>query len=186
MDRSTRDLCVAAASTCTAMGVLAVTLMLAAPSASASTVSDASAYCRSTKGVVETYAFADSGGHVYAKPATMCNYPDQSGTDPYGHALVDLATLYATKPTMAALAYYAKPAWDGKRRTGQPAHDYCLQLGGAPSVHGSWYLDRNAGAMGLCMFEDGSFMEEWTLFYNQGGSPRGIDLGLVLRYPNPY
>lgn len=144
------------------------------------------AYCQSTGGVPETYHYYDYSGHVYARSARVCNYPDASGTDPYGHAIVDLATLYAEKPTLAALAYYAKPAWNGKTVTGQPAKDYCLQLGAAPSTHGSYKRYRNDGESGMCMFEDGSYMEEWTLFYNQGGTPRGIDLTTVLRFPNPY
>ena len=51
--------------------------------------------------------------------------------------------------------------------------------------HGSWSLKPGGGQAGMCMFEDGSFMEEWTLFYNQAGTPRGVDLGTVLRYPSP-
>jgi putative hemolysin len=170
-------------------GVMSLGMICAAGliplAAQAQAVSEtAVSYCKSTGGKVETYRFYDGSGHEFAKPAHVCNYPDASGSDPFGHALVDLATLYAAKPTLAALAYYAKPAWDGKFNA-TPAKDYCLQLGAAPAFHGSWSLKPGGGQSGMCMFEDGSFMEEWTLFYNQAGTPRGVDLTTVLRFkPN--
>ncbi|HOE40627.1 MAG TPA: DUF333 domain-containing protein [Rhodoferax sp.] len=142
-------------------------------------------YCKATGGKVETYRFYDGGGQEFAKPAYVCNYPDPTGVDPSGHALVDLATLFAAEPTLAALAYHAKSVWDGRFNV-TPAKDYCLQLGASPTFHGSWSLKPGGDQSGMCMFEDGSFMEEWTLFYNQAGTPRGVDLGTVLRYPSPY
>lgn len=166
---------------------LTLTLAALAAPASAATppaADPAARYCQATGGTVETYRFYSSGSPAYAKPAWVCNYPDASGTDPYGHALIDLATLYATRPTLAALAYYGKPAWNGKWKT-TPAKDYCLQLGGAASLQGQWSLSAGGDQLGLCLFEDGSFMEEWTLFYNQAGTPRGVDLGTVMRFANP-
>lgn len=166
------------------LGGVAALLMVTAAGAQAAPAADAVSYCKSTGGKVETYRFYDGAGHEFAKPARVCNYPDASGTDPFGHALIDLATLYADKPTLAALAYYGKPAWNGKLKT-TPAKDYCLQLGAAPSFQGAWSLKPGGGQSGMCMFEDGSFMEEWTLFYNQAGTPRGVDLGTVMRFANP-
>lgn len=169
------------------LGLLAVAgvLALASPAARAAGAPDAAQrYCKATGGALETYRFYDGSGHAYAKPAWVCNYPDASGTDPFGHAIIDLATLYADKPTLAALAYYAKPAWNGKFKT-TPAKDYCLQLGATPSLQGQWSLQAFGDQIGMCMFEDGSYMEEWALFYNQAGTPRGVDLGTVMRFPNP-
>ncbi len=165
-------------------GAWVALLMVSVGGAQAAPAADAVSYCKSTGGKVETYRFYDGAGHEFAKPARVCNYPDASGTDPFGHAIIDLATLYADKATLAALAYYGKPAWNGKLKT-TPAKDYCLQLGAAPSFQGSWSRKPGGDQSGMCMFEDGSFMEEWTLFYNQAGTPRGVDLGTVMRFANP-
>lgn len=165
--------------------LLLLALALAGSPAQAAPFQDAAArYCKATGGALETYRFYDGSGHAYAKPAYVCNYPDASGTDPFGHAIIDLATLYAQRPTLAALAYYAKPPWDGKFKT-TPAKDYCMQLGAMPSLQGQWSLQAFGDQIGMCMFEDGSYMEEWALFYNQAGTPRGVDLGTVMRFPNP-
>jgi len=161
-----------------------VALMLAGAAAQAA--ADPASHCLATGGKAQTYRLYDAYGHVFALTAPVCDYPDTSGQDPYGHAIVGLETLNARKPTMAALAYYASLPWDGKTRTGQPAKDYCLQLGAAPTTHGAYKRKPEDGETGMCMFEDGSFMEEWALFYKQGGSPRGRDLGEVLRFPNPF
>lgn len=148
------------------LGVLVAMMMSLAAGAQAAPGGDpAVSYCKSTGGKVETYRFYDGAGHEFAKPARVCNYPDASGTDPFGHAIIDLATLYADKPTLAALAYYGKPAWNGKLKT-TPAKDYCVQLGAIPAFQGSWSLKPGGGQSGMCMFEDGSYMEEWALFYN--------------------
>lgn len=167
------------------LGALALVLTVAmAPTQAASAAHPAVSYCKSTGGKVETYRYFDGAGHEFAKVAQVCNYPDASGTDPFGHAIIDLAALYAEKATLAALAYYGKPAWNGKLKS-TPAKDYCVQLGASPSFMGSWRLKAGGDQSGMCMFEDGSFMEEWTLFYNQAGTPRGIDLSTVMRFANP-
>ena len=164
--------------------VLALSAIPALSSAAAAPISNPAAYCKAKGGQVEVYEYVSSGGE-FAKQARVCNFPDASGQDPDGHELVELSTLFTTKATLAALAYYGKPAWDGKRASGSPAKDYCLQLGAAATVRGVWKLDPASGEFGLCMFEDGSFMEEWTLFYNQAGIIRGVDLGTVMRFRNP-
>ena len=43
---------------------------------------------------------------------------------------LSLDTLFTTKPTLAALAYYAEVPWNGQGN-GNPASFYCTQLGGA-------------------------------------------------------
>ncbi|MFG2225123.1 hypothetical protein [Streptomyces sp. NPDC048644] len=91
-------------------------------------------------------------------------------------------TLSAGKPTLAALAYVNKPKPQGGG-TGQPAHDYCTQLGGTwkysdkPDV-GGW-AEKGAGNKNLhdpCMFADGSAISAWGLLYHTNGIIRGADL----------
>lgn len=180
--------CRAAAPLATAAVMLASALVAvpvqAAPEAPAGVPEAAARYCVATGGVVETYRFYSGSAQAFAKPAYVCNYPDASGNDPFGHAIIDLATLAARQPTLAALAYYAKPAWNGKFKI-TPAKDYCVQLGARPALQGQWSLQAFGDQIGMCMFEDGSYMEEWTLFYNQAGTPRGVDLATVMRFPNP-
>ena len=173
----------ASAGSRTPLGTLVALVMTmgAATVQAAPPIVSAATYCTDTGGKVENYRFYDFSDTEFGKPAWVCNYPDASGTDPTGHAIIDLFTLYAEKPTRAALAYYSKLAWDGKL-TATPAKDYCLQLGGLPTFSGSWRLKPNSGEVGMCMFEDGSYMEEWTLAYNQAGKPRGVDLRTVMRF----
>lgn len=117
----------------------------------------------------------------------FCEYiaSDGSGID------LSLDTLYTTKPTLAALAYYAQVPWNGQGN-GNPASYYCTQLGG--SEIGA--TDFNGGAwvatsgpyqiLETCVFPDNSTIDSWGLLYHSVGTIRGMDLSTVLKYANPY
>jgi putative hemolysin len=104
-----------------------------------------------------------------------------------------LSTLYSDKPTMAALAYYAKVPYGGNCR-GNPGSCYCSQLGGTDLFGGinlnggGWVLklDPVDTVLEACIFPDMSSIDSWGLTYHQAGIVRGKNLNKVLRYPNPY
>ena len=105
---------------------------------------------------------------------------------------VSLATLFTTKPSLAALAYYAETPWNGQGN-GNPASFYCTQLGGSDSfggvsaAGGGWVeLDTIDVVLEACIFPDNSTIDSWGLFYHSDGIIRGIDLSTVLKYQNPY
>jgi putative hemolysin len=154
----------------------------------------AEAYCTSTGGVVETrYA-------VYGTNNPQQDWLDLAGEEPFcrytssvDQSRIHLAvnTLYATKPTLAALAYYSETPWNGQGN-GNPASFYCTQLGGAEigatdAAGGGWVsLGGVDEVLETCIFPDNSTIDSWGLFYHSDGIIRGIDLSTVLQYANPY
>ena len=104
-----------------------------------------------------------------------------------------LSTLYSDKPTMAALAYYAKVPYGGSC-SGNPGSCYCSQLGGTDLFGGinlnggGWVMksDPVDTVLEACIFPDMSTIDSWGLTYHQAGIVRGKNLNKVLRYPNPY
>jgi putative hemolysin len=105
------------------------------------------------------------------------------------HILVD--TLYSTKPTLAALAYYAQE--QPGTCQGNPASCYCTLLGGSDQfggiglAGGGWVShDSVDHSLEACIFPDMSSIDSWGLFYYSAGIVRGTDLSKILRYPNPY
>ena len=104
-----------------------------------------------------------------------------------------LSTLYSDKPTMAALAYYAKVKYNGQCN-GNPGSCYCSQLGGTDLFGGinlnggGWVMkaDPIDTVLEACIFPDMSSIDSWGLTYHQAGIIRGKNLSRVLRYPNPY
>ncbi|HUE01622.1 MAG TPA: hypothetical protein VMR62_18775 [Bryobacteraceae bacterium] len=102
-----------------------------------------------------------------------------------------LQTLYATTPTLAALAYYAK-VQPGEGGGGNPASYYCTQLGGSDSfggvnaAGGGWVGKGSIDTvLEACIFPDMSSIDSWGLFYNSASIVRGINLATVLRYAPP-
>jgi len=103
-----------------------------------------------------------------------------------------LSTLYSEKPSLAALAYYAKvPLQDGCH--GNPASCYCSQLGGTDLFGGinlnggGWVLKGSIDeSLEACIFPDMSSIDSWGLAYHQFNIIRGKNLKKVLRFPDPY
>jgi len=102
---------------------------------------------------------------------------------------VELGTLYADEPTLAAVAYRAKVPLPPATGGGNPATAYCAHLGGSSSfgngaAGGGWVerSDPDDVVVALCVFPDGSAIDEWGLAYHADGVVRGIDLDGVLRW----
>jgi len=154
----------------------------------------AAAYCVQSGGKVIDRApiFGTNGPPsswlVLTGPRTFCQFTSPKDGSRI-HVLVE--TLYATTPTLAALAYYAKVT-PGQGGGGNPASYYCTQLGGSDSfggvnaAGGGWVgkgsIDQ---VLEACIFPDMSSIDSWGLFYDSASIVRGIDLTKVLRYAPP-
>jgi putative hemolysin len=152
------------------------------------------AYCTATGGLVEVrYA-------VYGTNNSQQNWLPLAGVEPFcqytlaadgSRIHLSLDTLFTTKPTLAALAYYAQVPWNGQGN-GNPASYYCTQLGGAEIgatdlAGGGWVATSGIDEiLEACVFPDNSTIDSWGLFYHSDSIVRGIDLSTVLKYSNPY
>lgn len=104
-----------------------------------------------------------------------------------------LSTLYSSKPTLAALAYYAKVPYGGNCN-GNPGSCYCSQLGGSDlfggvNLNGGGWVQKSDPVdtvLEACIFPDMSTIDSWGLTYHQANIIRGKNLKGVLRYPDPY
>ncbi|MBD5654189.1 MAG: hypothetical protein IAI50_03285 [Candidatus Eremiobacteraeota bacterium] len=145
----------------------------------------ASLYCAKTGGVVVVrvpeYGTNGPNALVLANPRRFCEYTakNTSQIDVLG------STLYATKPTLAALAYYAKVPPGSCE--GNPASCYCSLLGGSDSfgginAAGGGWVSSTQNVLEACVFPDESSIDSFGLFYHSASIVRGIDLGKVLRY----
>lgn len=150
----------------------------------------AAEYCAQTGGQVfmrqATYGTNDPQTQLpLAQIKPFCQYT--SATD--GSRIhVFLDTLNTTKPTLAALAYYNKPALSGNCE-GNPASCYCSQLGGSDlfggitAAGGAWVNNKSIDVdLEACIFPDMSSIDSWGLTYHSNGIIRGIDLSTVLKY----
>ena len=148
-------------------------------------------YCVQTGGQVEArqpyYGTNGNDPLRLAGRRNFCQYTADDGSRI--HVLQE--TLYADKPSLAALAYYAQVPLGGNC-TGNPASCYCTQLGGSDlfggvnAAGGGWVLKgAEDEVLEACIFPDMSSIDSWGLAYHSAGIIRGIDLGTVLRYKNP-
>jgi hypothetical protein len=151
------------------------------------------AYCEQTGGLVETrvavYGTNGSNPLTLAGIRQFCEYTLRADGSRI-HLLLD--TLYSQKPTLAALAYYAKQPLGGGCH-GNPASCYCSQLGGSDQFGGTtgagggWVLKGAIDeTLEACIFPDMSSIDSWGLAYHTNGIIRGRDLAKVLRYKNPF
>jgi putative hemolysin len=159
-----------------------------------SIVEQGKAYCTSTGGVVElrTAVYGTNNPQQdwlwLTGKESFCQY---TLTADGSRIHLSVQTLFSTKPTLAALAYYAQVPWNGQGN-GNPASYYCTQLGGAEIGAtdlngGGWVLLGSIDeALEACVFPDNSTIDSWGLFYHSDSIVRGIDLSTVLKYANPY
>ncbi|MBV8531865.1 MAG: hypothetical protein JO104_11140 [Candidatus Eremiobacteraeota bacterium] len=154
--------------------------------------SAAAAYCQQTHGEVElrhaVYGSTGSNLLFLAGVKRFCQYTSKKDGSRI-HIL--LSTLYATKPSLAALAYILKPAPQGSCQ-GNPASCYCSQLGasdqfgGTTGAGGGWYKKKAIDqTLEACVFPDMSSIDSWGLAYHANGIIRGINLEKVMRYKYP-
>jgi hypothetical protein len=104
---------------------------------------------------------------------------------------VDLVTLYSEEPTLAGLAYLSKVPVTLPTTGANPAAYNCMeglagtsQFGNTPGSGGGW-TDKTQPVfvvMSLCMFADGSAIDEWGITYYANGDVRGADLATKMRY----
>jgi hypothetical protein len=147
-------------------------------------------YCTASGGVVETrqpYFGTNFGNPLQLSGSRQfCQF-----TAPDGNSRIHilLSTLYATKPTLAALAYYAKVPLQSPGNGANPASFYCTQLGGSDQFGGvnigggGWVLWGSIDeSLEACIFPDMSSIDSWGLAYHSAGIVRGINLGRVMRY----
>jgi putative hemolysin len=172
------------------------TLLAAMLSGCGSTQSDISspaAYCRSVGGTVQAripeYGTNNQNPLKLAGIQDFCKFTGSDNTAIF----ISTDTLYADKPTLAALAYYAQTPAQNAPNGENPASVYCTQLGGSDlfggknAAGGGWVdtSDKTFTTVEACVFPDLSIIDSFGLFYHSNGTIRGIDLSTVLRYEAP-
>jgi hypothetical protein len=151
-------------------------------------------YCTTTGGVVQsrTPEYGTNGGTplVLAYPRDFCDYVSKDGST---HIDLLLTTLVTKKPTLAALAYYAKTKVNLRKCAGGPGSCYCSgvggtdEFGGVSAAGGGWVLSTNVNdVLDVCAFPDLSAIDAYGLFYHSHGIIRGRSLKGLLRFPDPY
>jgi putative hemolysin len=157
-------------------------------------VAAARAYCTDKKGVVQVRhpvwgtnndpsTWVDLAGQ-----AEMCMFQTLND-EAKSKIVVDLMSLYSDGPTLASVAYLAKippPPFTGAN----PATLDCQALDGSSQfgntlAGGGWIAPgatTSDDVVNLCVFPDGSFIDDWGITYYAGGVVRGIDLKTVFRY----
>jgi hypothetical protein len=125
-----------------------------------------------------------------ASTTTMCRFQADDNTK--SRIYVDLTTLSAAEPTLAALAYLSKvPAPIRSTRVNTIAPGYCSEdLGGSSTFgvggpsHGGWVADDDPDdvVVSLCVFPDLSFIDQWGLADHSAAVIRGTDLATAMRY----
>jgi putative hemolysin len=151
-------------------------------------------YCEQSGGQVQgRQPFWNTNGDqaqwlALAGSATMCRF--QADDEAKSRIYVDLTTLSSTEPTLAGLAYLSKVPMPSSTGGGNPATAYCsTELNASSSIGGGaagggWVntTDPDDVVVSLCVFPDGSFVDEWGLAYHSAGDVRGKDLATVMKY----
>jgi len=168
------------------------------PSAGSST-SDTAArdYCTQQGGqLVERHAVSNTNGDPstwlrLAGEATFCEFESGTGNETTRIA-VDLVTLSSEQPTLAGLAYLSKvrPTLPDTPSTNPAAYNCAAGLGGteafgtAAASSGGWVNEDEPvfSVMDMCVFADGSAIDEWGITYYAQGTVRGADLATKMRY----
>lgn len=162
------------------------------PAASTPRSSDAaSAYCSDHGGTVEErQPFAGTNNDrsqwlELAGQMTMCRFVAKDESRIY----VDVDTLAAEQPSLAAAAYLAKVPVTSTGGA-NPAAVGCSDLGGTSSFGtqsasgGGWVNDDDPAftVVDMCVFADGSAIDEWGITYYSNGTVRGVDLAPLFRF----
>ncbi|MGA9795468.1 MAG: hypothetical protein WBQ17_08020 [Rhizomicrobium sp.] len=153
---------------------------------------DNATYCIAEGGVVQEripeFGTNNSNPLKLSGSAYFCQFTQKKGGSQIN---VLLSTLGTTKPTLAALAYYAKVKIGSCE--GNPGSCYCTLLGGTDLFGGAnldgggWVLKSDpTDVLETCMFPDQSSIDSWGLTYHSAGIIRGKNLSGVLKYANPH
>jgi hypothetical protein len=165
-----------------------------------SSLQPAGDYCLLTQGIlIERYPFVgtDIGEPLQLQGSRwFCEYTGSAEAEPPSSRIsVSLSTLYSESPTLASLAYLTRPPIPADVQAPDLATGYCSYLGGSSEFGGEansgggWASDPSnpeATVIGICLFPDGSAIDDWGLAYNAQGIIRGADLTPLFRYrPDP-
>lgn len=151
-------------------------------------------YCEQSGGQVQSRSpYWNTNGDqsqwlALAGSATMCRF--QADDEAKSRIYVDLNTLGSAEPTLAGLAYLSKVPMPPGGGGGNPATLYCgTELSassafGGGAAGGGWVdpTDPDDVVVALCVFPDGSYIDEWGLAYHSNGDVRGKDLTTVMKY----
>lgn len=167
----------------------------AEPSATATTDTDpdaAAATCEEHGGELQlrqpTYGTNNDPSTWVAlgEPVQVCRFRTGEG-DTATAIYVDPVTLHASTPTLAALAYLARHEVP-QVAPANPAAQLCTDLGGArsygdgPAGGGLVLADDPIDVVAVCVFADGSFIDEWGIAYYSTGTVRGADLAPMFKF----
>jgi putative hemolysin len=115
----------------------------------------------------------------------VCRF--QADDEARSRIYVDLVTLASTDPSLAAGAYLARVPMREDVAAGNPAALHCASLGGtsqwgAGASGGGWVNsdDPDDVVVAMCVFPDGSMIDEWGIAYLSAGEVRGADLSSLL------
>ena len=120
---------------------------------------------------------------------TLCEF-ESGGASPT-RISVDLTTLSSPQPTLASLAYLSKvPSTQPSQPSQNPAGWYCANDLDATSSFGNTaavggWVDQAQPVftvMNLCVFADGSAIDEFGLWYHANDIVRGADLAPLFAY----
>jgi putative hemolysin len=149
-------------------------------------------YCTSSGGEVQTREAtwdtnADPSAWVdLGRSIELCRF--QADDEAQSRIYVDLLTLWSESPSLAAGAYLAKVPMDVDASQGNPASLYCDDLGGSSqfgsgAAGGGWVNtdDPVDQVVAMCVFPDGSMIDEWGIAYISAGEVRGADLSSLFR-----
>jgi hypothetical protein len=125
---------------------------------------------------------------------TLCEFETGTG-DGTTRISVDLVTLSSEAPTLAAIAYLSKvPPLQTPTPSTNPAAYQCEEAlhgtssWGNTNVSGGW-VDQDQPTfvvMDLCVFPDGSAIDQFGIWYYAAGEVRGADLATKFAYqPGP-
>jgi putative hemolysin len=155
-------------------------------------LSDAREYCTSSGGTVQTRRAtwntnADPSDWVdLGRSIELCRF--QADDEAQSRIYVDLLTLWSEQPSLAAGAYLARVPMDVDVAQGNPATTYCHELGGSAQFGsgaqgGGWVAtdDPIDQVVAMCVFPDGSMIDEWGIAYMSDGTVRGADLSSLFR-----
>lgn len=157
--------------------------------AAASGANAAAEYCAQNGGVVEVrYPYYGTNGEQPLQLAGLmqvCAFTDQADGSKIH---ISAETLYAEKPTLAALAYLAKTPMGSGDPSSNPSSRYCTQLGGTDlfggvsAAGGGWAKKDGTDVIAMCIFPDLSSIDSWGLTYHSTEVIRGADLTNLFRY----
>jgi len=161
-----------------------------------SALQSAGDYCLMTDGIlIERFPFAGIGmGEALRLDGSrwFCEYTGSPEAEPPSSRIsISLTTLYSETPTLATLAYLVRPSIPDTVDTPDLATWYCAYLGGSSDFGGNsgggggWASDPanpEATVIGICVFPDGSAIDNWGLAYHAQGVIRGANLAPLIRY----